>query len=198
MPYWGQIATKTTIRFSAYEYCMKKTSSYSIIQQNIISGCMAGFCESVLVVTPLERIKIFSQNNITNFSSLVIIKKYGLLDMWKGIVATTLKQCTSLMVRFAVYSQISDNLKRKHEINPNIVSFLSGGCAGVISILINNPIDIVKTRIQSSEQPQTLFHNLKSIYKVDGFQGYMSGLSIRIPRVFFSQAITFSIYNFII
>ena len=197
MPYWGQIATKTAIRFSIYEYCMKTTRSLSTIQQNMFSGFMAGFCESIIIVTPLERIKIYSQNNHTNFSSSIIIKKYGILNFWKGLVPTTLKQSISLMVRFTIYSQVSDILKKQSN-NTNLVSFLSGGFSGVISVLINNPIDIVKTRIQSSTKSNTIFQNFKTIYNVHGIPGYFSGLSIRIPRVFISQAVTFSIYNFLI
>ena len=105
--------------------------------------------------------------------------------------------------------------------------FLAGGVAGALSVCLNNPIDVVKTRMQGSNtgtpatitttpqsQPRTttahpntmitiagtstMLSTVVETWRSDGIMAFTSGLSARVPRLFISQAIQFSLVDAIV
>ncbi len=74
---------------------------------------------------------------------------------------------------------------------------LAGGCAGALSVCINNPVDVVKSRMQGTNgnMYKGTFDCFKLMIKQEGFSSLFKGLSARVPRLFCSQAIQFSVYE---
>jgi len=69
----------------------------------------------------------------------------------------------------------------------------------VIGVLINNPIDTVKTRMQGFNTAQ-LYQNSSwvcfvSIFRNEGFLAYYKGVGPRLTRIIFGQAIIFTCYE---
>ena len=62
---------------------------------------------------------------------------------------------------------------------------LAGSCAGVVSVIANNPIDVIKTRLQGGESHRYkgVIHCGKAIMAEQGAWGFYSGVGPRMVRV---------------
>ena len=68
---------------------------------------------------------------------------------------------------------------------PAWITMLAGGCGGAVSVCINNPIDVVKSRLQGSTGSQ--YSGTVQCFTWNG--GYIfNGLAKRVPGLFLSQA----------
>ncbi|MEN2499220.1 MAG: hypothetical protein MHMPM18_003453 [Marteilia pararefringens] len=159
---------KSAVRFSSFEYAKQKSEIDGKFsnQSKLLSGLFAGFCEAVLVVTPMETLKvkfIADQNQkIPKYKGFfsgcaTILSNEGISQVYKGLFPTILKQGTNQMVRFFVMENLKDLYKeRKRQKNggdefiyiPKLWIGLFGGTAGAASVLFNTPVDVVKTKMQ--------------------------------------------------
>ena len=78
-----------------------------------------------------------------------------------------------------------------------VVDFTSGAVAGFCSTMFNNPVDVVKTKMQGIDA-----HKYKgfgdcfaSIYRTQGFMGFYMGIGPRLARVVLDVALTFAIFH---
>jgi hypothetical protein len=77
-----------------------------------------------------------------------------------------------------------------------LYSLLSGGLVGALSVIVNNPIDVVKNNVQASNAKYTgSLAAFQGVLKESGPAGFAKGLTARVPRVFMGQAITFAVYE---
>ena len=67
--------------------------------------------------------------------------------MYKGYLATLLKQSSNQGVRFLVFTDTTKILQKKIEFKA-LCDFMAGGFAGFCSTMFNNPVDVIKTRMQ--------------------------------------------------
>ena len=77
------------------------------------------------------------------------------------------------------------------------VDAVSGMGAGFFSVLLNNPIDVVKSNIQglNSKQYKGTLDCFRQIYATDGLRGYYRGVVPRLFRVTFLVGFTFTFYE---
>ena len=83
---------------------------------------------------------------------------------------------------------------------PAWVTFIAGGTGGSVSAILNNPIDVVKSRIQSGKASnQTgVISTMRHMLMTDGIKSFGAGLQARCVRLFVSQAIQFTIVDKIV
>lgn len=123
-----------------------------------------------------------------------IIKTEGIGGIYKGAVATALKQGSNQGLRFMwfnEYKRIITNDGEK-QLTP-ILSFFGGMSAGCFSTLGNNPFDVIKTRMQGTTGSQYAgtIDCLKQILKNEGGLALYAGLIPRLGRVVPGQGIIF-------
>ncbi|KAJ3080566.1 hypothetical protein HK102_002965 [Quaeritorhiza haematococci] len=214
------IVPKMAIRFSSFEaykdwLADKKTGKTSNVGI-FIAGLGAGVTESIMVVTPMDVIKIRLQaqrHSMTDpldipkyrnaaHCAYVMVKEEGFGSLYKGVTLTALRQATNQAANFTVYQYLKKYL---HTIQPTldtlpayqhmIAGFISGACGP----LFNAPIDTIKTRIQknpSTESGWTRFKNVTvGIVRNEGYAAFYKGLTPRVLRVAPGQAITFMVYE---
>ncbi|KAF0987706.1 hypothetical protein HZS_168 [Henneguya salminicola] len=200
---------KSAIRFSVYDYCRNLTigdeSKLSKIQ-SLSCGLIAGICEAVLIVCPMETIKVIMINDQLSLNSkykkffsgvYTIVKEQGIKGVYKGIVPTVIKQGSNQAVRFFVF----DSLKARIRGNGNelglLQTFVIGALAGTASVYGNTPIDVVKTRLQGLEsyQYKGTIDCIKKIYQNEGVFAFYKGTLPRLSRVAFDVAFQFTIYE---
>lgn len=118
-------------------------------------GLFAGAAEAAVVVTPQETLKtkLIHDRLSTNpqykniFHGIqTIASNAGLKGLYQGFVPTVLKQSTNQGVRFVVFADSKERLS-KYMSNKIAVDFISGGFAGFCSVMFNNPIDVIKTKM---------------------------------------------------
>lgn len=116
--------------------------------------------------------------------------------MYKGYVATLLKQSTNQGVRFVVFEDtqkfLSPYIKWKV-----LCDLMAGGFAGFCSVMFNNPIDVVKTNMQGlhADKYGGFVGCFNHILANEGPMGFYKGVGPRLARVILDVAITFSIFN---
>ena len=191
--------------------------------RNFACGLCAGATEAVLVVTPQETLKVKLMDADVGFvrGTADIIKKEGIGGIYKGLVPTIGKQASNQGIRFLAFTEYVELLcgnlyvaspspcsdpdhracrykKRvlKYTGSDNLTSFQSlvgGMTAGCCSVLGNNPIDTVKTRMQGfgASQYSGTMDCVMSTLRNEGVRGFYKGAIARMGRVVPGQGVLF-------
>ncbi|CAF1022632.1 unnamed protein product [Rotaria magnacalcarata] len=205
---------KSAVRFGAFEE-LKKYAADEHGQLNsktrLLCGLGAGLAEALLVVTPMETVKvkfIHDQNlakpNYRGFFHGVreIIRKEGIRGTYQGLTPTLLKQGTNQAIRFFVMETLKEHYRKytnkgQHAPVPVIITGVFGLIAGAASVFGNTPLDVVKTRMQSLEAAKykNTFDCAIKILKNEGPLAFYKGTVPRLGRVCADVSITFMIYD---
>jgi solute carrier family 25 citrate transporter 1 len=174
-----------------------------VFLQGIMAGMAAGAAESVIAVTPSERIKTILIDDASSGARKlngglqairVILREQGLRGLYKGLVPTTAKQSATSAVRMGSYNALKE-LSQRYEINQNIVTtFLMGAIAGTITVYTTQPFDSIKTRSQGLAG-MGVGTALRSIIQDHGIKGLWNGSSMRLGRLILSGGIVFTVYE---
>ena len=162
------IVPKMAIRFSSFEFYKAKLAEFAGKQstsQTFFAGLGAGVTEAVVVVSPMEvvKIRLQAQFHSTRDPSvpikyrnaahgiLIIIKEEGFSALYKGVSLTALRQATNQAANFTAYQEFKKILHKWQPERTELPSWqhlIIGGISGAMGPLSNAPIDTIKTRIQ--------------------------------------------------
>lgn len=202
---------KSGVRFGSFEFYKE----HMVLPNGLLSpsgrllcGLGAGVSEAILVVTPMETIKVrfihdrrLPKPRFKGFihGIVTIIKEHGLGGIYKGVTATILKQGTNQAIRFFVVETCKDAYRGgdlKKPI-PKIFVGVFGALAGAASVFGNTPLDVIKTRMQGLES--SLYKNtwdcVVKTWKNEGPKAFYKGTIPRLCRVCLDVGITFMIYD---
>lgn len=122
----------------------------------------------------------------------------GIKGFYKGYLITL---CTSLpfnSIVWTLYWKIQFELEKvilsKYD---KIISPLSSAISALLTSIITQPIDVLKTRLQVSSKRETILKTTLFLIEERGFQGFFSG---SIPRAFIvvpNSVIMMSLYEII-
>lgn len=166
-------------------------------------GTGAGIGEALVWTAPAERLKVLRQKAAgTGARSTAygqILRGHGLTGLWVGATPTAMRSASNAGVRFAVASYTREFYRvisgtPEGEKLPFFANFMAGGTGGAISVLCNNPIDVVKTRMQVGASTGVL-SCCRALYAESGARAFTAGLSARVPQIFLSQAIQFAVID---
>ncbi|KZO93358.1 mitochondrial carrier [Calocera viscosa TUFC12733] len=171
------IVPKMAIRFSSFEqYKSLLAKPFPSPSQPglpsptgvFLSGLAAGATEAVLVVTPMEVVKIRLQAQVHSLSDPMEIPKYrnaahaaytivreeGIGALYRGIVLTAARQASNQAVSFTAYTyikQLVGRLQPERSELPTWQHMCIGLISGACGPLSNAPIDTIKTRLQRGD-----------------------------------------------
>ncbi|KAJ3350092.1 hypothetical protein GGF32_005051 [Allomyces javanicus] len=216
------IVPKMAIRFTSFNtyktlLANKETGVTSTLGV-FFAGLGAGTTEAVVVVTPMEVVKIRLQAQRHSLSDpldvpkyrspahavYTIVKEEGFGTLWKGVSLTALRQATNQAANFTTYQE----LKKRVEVyqGGDLQSWQHmtlGLISGAMGPLCNNPIDTIKTRIQrtQSKAGETAWSRIRTcvvqILQNEGYSAFYKGLTPRLLRVAPGNAVTFTVYEFV-
>lgn len=116
----------------------------------------------------------------------------------QGVVATSIRQASSVGVRFMLYNEVKGMIAGNNKSQP-WHAMLAGGTVGAISVIVNNPVDVVKSRIQAQSAGVKVYTGtiqaFTKILREEGFKTFFKGVEARVLRVGLGQAITFATYE---
>ena len=167
--------------------------------RNMMAGIAAGVVASIFAVTPTERLKTAliddARHDRRYTSSLNAIKTItredGLLGLYRGFAGTTLKQASATSFRMGSYNIIKDfEVKRNIPQNTGM-NFLNGAVAGIVTTLLSQPFDTIKTRSQSAKATTTV-EAVKGIWSDGGIRAFWRGTVMRLSRTVFSGGVLFT------
>lgn len=215
------IVPKMGIRFQSYEFyrsLLKDPEGAITTGNTFIAGVGAGVTEAVLVVNPMEVVKIRLQAQHHSMADPLDIPKYrnavhaayvicreeGFGTLYRGVSLTAARQASNQGVNFTVYSKLKEYLqeKQQREVLPSWQTSLIGLFSGALGPLSNAPLDTIKTRLQkstyaSNESGWVRIAKIgKQLIKEEGIGALYKGITPRIMRVAPGQAVTFTVYEF--
>lgn len=202
---------KASVRFGMYEQARNYITGGATRKltqlESVKCGLTAGVVEAILVVCPMETIKVRFVNDQTlekpKFKGFLhgtrqIIGEAGVLGLWQGLVPTILKQGSNQAMRFFVYNTLKQRLQGDTDRQLEFYETAAiGATAGGVSVLGNTPIDTVKTRMQGldSHRYRSTWHTITTIYKDEGVLAFYKGTVPRLSRVCADVAIVFVLYE---
>ncbi len=197
---------KNYVRFGGFHYA--RTNLFKDTKSKLhtfMCGLFAGATEAALVVTPQETLKVklihdklSPKPKYTNLFQGIykISQQYGIGGVYAGLGPTILKQATNQGVRFVVFE---DTQKVLHRVIPIKVmaDLMAGAFAGLCSVMVNNPLDCVKTIMQGLEADKYKgsLDCARHILKNEGPLGFYKGVGPRLARVTADVGLTFAIFN---
>lgn len=128
----------------------------------------------------------------------VIWRESGIRGFFQGFVPTTARQAANSATRFGSYTtikQFAESYVAPGEKLGALSTFAIGGCAGLITVYVTQPIDTVKTRMQSIEARRNYsnsFNCAAQIFKKEGILTFWSGALPRLVRLVMSGGIVFT------
>jgi solute carrier family 25 citrate transporter 1 len=131
----------------------------------------------------------------------IIARERGLRGFFQGFVPTTARQAANSATRFGSYTflrQLAQSYTAPGEKLGTLSTFGIGGVAGLITVYVTQPLDTIKTRMQSIEA-RHLYKNSFAcaalIAKNEGFLTFWSGALPRLVRLMLSGGIVFTMYE---
>ncbi|XP_004931345.1 mitochondrial glutamate carrier 1-like [Bombyx mandarina] len=147
-------------------YLTLSDGSLPVFRQ-MVAGGLAGACQ-IVITTPMELLKIQMQDagriaaqakaegrTIQRTTALELTKKLlrerGIFGLYKGVTATAARDVSFSVVYFPLFATLNDLGPKEGPggHTPFWWSFISGCAAGSTAALAVNPMDVVKTRMQT-------------------------------------------------
>jgi solute carrier family 25 citrate transporter 1 len=211
------------VSFEQYREWLTAAAGSSGPSANAITftaGLASGLTEAIMVVTPAEVCKIRMQSQYhsmmdpsqmlkrkyTNVvqTAFTIVREEGIGALYKGVVPTMLRQGCNQAVNFTAYTMIKKEIMARQGTDKldHWQSLMVGGLSGGMGPLVNNPLDVVKTRLQKqvvtpgkSPRYSGLLQSCSLIAKEEGFLALWKGITPRLLRIMPGQAITFMTFE---
>ena len=216
------------IYITSYEVCreviLKSNQKSQIVGPKLIDvvrNAIAGGCASLLSQTIVVPIDIISQKqmmlkNSSDSSQSIfnvpreIFQKHGILGFYKGYCASLAFYAPSSALWWGFYAYFRDIFYkransfgwhvRKHTFSGHLVDSCAAASAGVISVVLTNPIDVARTRLQvdgSVHDGKSLRSTLLSLWREEGAGSFLKGVSARIFATVPSSVLIITVYELV-
>lgn len=175
---------------------------------NMLCGMGAGVCEAICAVTPVETVKTRvtddARRGTGNYKGsadaiVKIMKSEGPMGLYRGAFPTILKQGTNQAVRMPLQVQIfallsmGDASKSQNPLYNGGAGFLAG-CG---SVMLTQPQDCVKSRMQG-EEAKALYKGTvdcaMQMMKTEGPMSFFAGSVPRMVQVGMTSGISFALF----
>ncbi|KND89436.1 Tricarboxylate transport protein [Tolypocladium ophioglossoides CBS 100239] len=209
-------AVKAGVRFLSYDSIKKLLGDEDgrlSPAGGLLAGMAAGCVESVVAVTPTERIKTALIDDARapggrTYSGGAqalrsLVAQRGVRELYRGLVATTAKQAATSAVRMGSYNALKELVASRSPsggASPGgVTTFLSGAAAGTITVYATQPFDTVKTRAQGARGQSTV-EAVRSVVRdrgggLAGLGAFWRGSTMRLGRLVVSGGVVFTVYE---
>ncbi|KAF2010106.1 tricarboxylate transport protein, mitochondrial precursor [Aaosphaeria arxii CBS 175.79] len=199
-------AFKAGVRFLSFDSIRRHLADEKGVLspwRGVLAGMLAGAAESVVAVTPTERVKTALIDNAKNGGQSsrgglqtcrLIIQTQGTAGLYRGLVSTTMKQSATSAVRMGSYNVLKELSRRNNIAQNSATTFGTGAVAGVITVYTTQPFDTIKTQAQSAKGAST-GKAFRTVLQGAGIRGFWSGSTMRLGRLVFSGGIVFTVYE---
>jgi hypothetical protein len=199
----------TAIYFSSLEHNKHFLKRFDLNKTtlNFLSSAVARFNQCVLVnpllviITRFEVIGFHSYNNL--FDALRKIKKEeGLKGFTAGLRPLLIKEVPTAALFYTFYEVFKKMFDNFGFINLQFQSSVSAILANIILTFLNNPFDVIRTRLQYLHISGNKNHDYKGVIngilliaKTEGIKGLTVGMIPRILKRAVASALAWTIYE---
>jgi len=205
----------------------------STFWRNFVCGSVAGLLQAVIICPTEHikcRLQVdaaatmgkstststSTKNNGPISMARYIYKHHGIRGLFCGWSATCIREVPTFGLYFAVYDGVRQSIVEWYD-NDNSAedknngnessawkaSALAGGISGSLTWALCYPVDVMKTRIQtsaldtpSSHPSRKMMPVAKHLYETVGIRGMFRGLGVTIVRAFPVNGIIFPVYEY--
>ncbi|KAF9018641.1 mitochondrial tricarboxylate transporter [Hymenopellis radicata] len=204
---------KAGVRFVSYDHfknMLADAEGKVSAPRSLVAGLGAGMMEAVFAVTPSETIKtkLIDDAHRPNpqyrglfHGTAMIVRQEGIRGVYRGLFPTMMRQGANSAIRFTTYStlkQFVQGAARPGQQLPSTITFGIGAIAGVVTVYMTMPLDVIKTRMQSLEarsQYRNFAHCAYRIFTEEGVRRFWTGTTPRLARLVMSGGIVFTVYE---
>eukprot|EP00466_Bigelowiella_natans_P014128 jgi/Bigna1/65246/fgenesh1_kg.101_\ len=181
---------------------------------SFLAGAFAGAIQ-VPICAPVEAFKIRMQTQMTGSNRALnprmetlfrnsshalksIIQNEGLTGVYRGVVATALRDVLGYGLYFGIFHLFCDYLKQDKEKKAgHLVTFVSGGMSGFVCYGICYPLDTIKSRVQGLRN-KSIISAAREVLQSGGILGFYKGLGPTLMRAFPENAAVLYTYEMVI
>lgn len=123
----------------------------------------------------------------------------GLRGFFQGAMPTMFRQIGNSAVRFTTYTTLKQFVAPNRALN-EYYAFGLGFISSCAVVALTQPIDVVKTRMQSKYTWRTYKNSINCAYRIfveEGFTKFWKGWTPRLLKVGLSGGISFGIYQYV-
>ncbi|XP_013147628.1 PREDICTED: mitochondrial glutamate carrier 1-like [Papilio polytes] len=191
-----KLAANDLFRF----YLTKPDGSLPLTSQ-MLAGGSAGACQ-IVITTPMELLKIQMQDagrvaaqakkegrKVERLTATALTRRLlaerGILGLYRGVTATAGRDISFSIIYFPMFAILNDMGAKDGQAPPFWWSFLAGCTAGSTAALAVNPMDVVKTRMQTlskgsnEKQYTSIMDCITTTLKREGVTAFFKGGACR-------------------
>jgi solute carrier family 25 phosphate transporter 23/24/25/41 len=162
--------------------------------ENLLIGGIAGVI-SRTCTAPIELTIIQNQNKyLPNTTLTDVLRKEGLKGLWKGNYVNSIRIFPQMSINYYTYKLTKSKLERNIN-NTNVLNFISGISAGLISILCVYPLDNIRSRL-SLQTNNDHYKGLTDIIKKTKVKNLYNGLRMTLIGYTPYNALNFTFYDY--
>lgn len=126
----------------------------------------------------------------------------GLRSYFQGFMPTLFRQMGNSVVRFSTYTAMKQVWVQRFSNNETLQSYMGvilGALSSVAVVSLTQPLDVIKTRMQSQWAPKLYTNSVNCAYQIfihEGLPAFWKGLLPRFFKVGLSGGISFGIYEY--
>lgn len=127
-----------------------------------------------------------------------IWSREGARGFYRAAGPTLLKITCNLSLRFLLYDTLTAEIARVTPLRDSALSLVAGGLAGALSVVVNHPVDVVKSCLQGEQAAAYGGSGLRCariLYAAGGVRALYVGLYPRMNRVVLETALSFTFYR---
>ena len=179
----------------------------------LLAGVVAGFAEGALATVPLTTLSVrlcadaaspqprFARAPLP-VAMAALWREEGWRGWYRAPAATLLKVSTQISARFFLFEELSALLRRARGGGGRGegwgdagLTVAAGAAAGGITVLLNQPIDVVKSRLQAPGGGGGMLACARAVVAQCGVAGLYAGTLPRLVRVGGETGLTFLFYG---
>jgi solute carrier family 25 S-adenosylmethionine transporter 26 len=165
-------------------------------------AAVLGEASQVLFRNPFELIKQNMQIGKYNTMKEAILQIYqsnGIKGLYRGYFVTVFREIPFGLIQYPLYEKLKKTKSNKY--GETFTYCLCGAQAGGIAALLTTPIDVVKTRIMTTNKGdkfdiKKMLPTFKAIYINEGASNLFSGVHVRVAYISIGGMIFFGVNEY--
>lgn len=175
----------------------------------VASGLGALVAETLTLPTDVVKVRLQVQQNqggVGKYTGFVdclfkIAKEEGKLALWKGLTPALVRQVCYTSMSLVIYEPIRDFYSQvipgQVGAGPTYAQRLAaGGTAGALAIAVFNPVEVVKTQVQTNQSGNlSMMEVVRRVWTRHGLPGFWAGVRPNVMRTFLVNAAELGTYD---
>lgn len=128
-----------------------------------------------------------------------IYRSRGIRGFLQGTMPTIIRQTSNSAVRFTTYTSLKQMISPNKPLN-EYYAFALGFISSCAVVAVTQPIDVIKTRMQSKYTWSNYKNSLNCAYRIfveEGFTKFWKGWAPRLMKVGLSGGVSFGVYQYV-